>query len=190
MKIRNKTKYTIYIVLALSILSLAVFRYNIINNGIPKEYMIDEYSMNEPINLDNILLEVTSIKFDQHRKPIDGDENQEVILDLNIKNISNNEVDVREIVESSEMSKGIYSEDYCDVSGDVKKITKLPVNNEINITLKYVLFSNNLNKVEKDNQYKFYISKDLYKEQIKDIAKKGKLYGKCVKLGGDIIEKN
>ena len=180
-----KNKYIFYIILCLIIFAGATYRYNIVNKDIPKEYMIDEYCINDEISLDNISLKVNSFKIEQRHKEIDGDDNKEATLNVVIKNTSNKELDVREIVESSKLSRGIYYQDYCNASGDVQKINRLSANDEMRLTLKYILFSKNISKVDEREEYRFYISKDLYKDEIQNKEKELKLYGKYISLGVD-----
>lgn len=178
-----KNKYIIYTILCLVILVGAMYRYNIVNMDIPKEYMIDKYCINDEISLDNISFKVNSFKIEQRDKEIDGDDNKEATLNVIIKNTSGKELDVRDIVESSKLSKDIYYQDYCNVFGDVKKINRLSVDDEMSLTLKYTLFNREINKVDKREEYRFYISKDLYKDEIKNKEKELKLYGKYISLG-------
>ena len=181
---KKKNKYMIYIFVSLVTLGLGIYRYNIVNKDIPKEYMIDKYFGNNEINLDNISLKVNSFKIEQHNKEVDGDEDKEAILSVTIKNTSNSDVNIIDLVESSKLSKGIYYQDYCNVFGDVQKINKLSFNDEMTITLKYTLFNRDISKIDKRDEYRFYIAKALYKNEIEAKEKEQKLYGKYVSLGG------
>ncbi|MFT8352933.1 hypothetical protein [Clostridium saccharoperbutylacetonicum] len=178
-----KNKCTIYMILFLIVLGFVICRYNIVNRNIPKEYMIDKYCINDDVSLDNISLKINSFKIEQRDKESDGDDNKEAILSITIKNTSSNELNVSDIVESSKLSKGIYYQDYCNVFEDVKKVNRLSVNDEMNLTLKYTLFARDISKIDRNEEYKFYIGKSLYKMEIENKEKEGKLYGKYISLG-------
>ena len=67
----------------------------------------------------------------------------------------------------------------------LSKINRLSANDEMRLTLKYILFSKNISKVDEREEYRFYISKDLYKDEIQNKEKELKLYGKYISLGVD-----
>lgn len=182
---RIKRSNIIVMLAAIVLIVLGIYRYIIINKDMPKEYLIDNYSLGESITLDQVQIKVKS--FEKLRRNLEehGDENLGCILEVNIKNISGEVVDIAPIIENSRLGFGTSYQDYADATGDLKKVKNLQPNEEANLTLNYVIFEDALKKSKNLNEFDFYISKELYKNQVEKEINELKLYAKVITLRGE-----
>ena len=179
----NKRKiYIIIIIILICLLSFCGYRYYKINKNVPRKYIIDHYSTGENVKLDNVDIKVKSFEKVQRDIESDGDDNIECVLEINIKNTNKNSINLAPLIEESKLSLGVFYQDYCNITGDFKKIKKLLPNEDVNLTFTYTIPKRVIKYSNNKSDFQFYIAKSLYKEQIVEKMKDFKLYGKCVEL--------
>lgn len=179
-------KKNLYLVCFLvTICTILIFQYERINNNAPRGYEIDKNRINEEIVLDNL-----SIKFLDFKENPEGDmiQTKEYDAFLELKNISNNEVNCMDIL-YSKLSIGVYNIEYTMPIGDIKKMKVLAPNEKVDIILRYILDKKEIGK-NSTEQFVFYINPSLYKNKVEEVYKnKNKFYSKSVILGGVKDEK-
>jgi len=180
-----KKKNIIFIALVL-ILALCSIRCYLLNKNIPEKYVIDRYEVGQVIQLDAVSIEVKSFKTVQRSKAYDGDNQIGCILEINVKNTSKDIVDLIPLLQESKLSSGVYYQDYCNVDTDIKNVSAFPPKAEANLTFTYVIYKDALKYVKDKKEFKFYIGKREYENQIKDRLSKLQIYGKYVELRGDL----
>jgi len=180
-----RKKYTVHIVIIL-IFVLCSIRYYFLNKNVPEKYVIDRYVVGQDILLDDVSITVKSFKEVQRNKAYDGDDQIGCMIEILAKNNSQNTVSLVPLIEESKLSSGVYYQDYCNVDTDPNKVSQLLPNSETNLTFTYVIYKDVLKYTKNKKEFKFYMGKGTYENQIKDRLSKLQIYGKYVELRGDL----
>lgn len=175
-------KKRIIVFLSIIIMILCVVRYYELNKNVPKEYTVDQYTTNKWIKMDDSEMIINSYKINQRDEKIDGDDNFDVTLNVTVKNISNNTINISDLLDYSKVSLEIYYQDYCNARGEGDKVENLKANSTVDLELKYTLFNSELSRLKNKDEYRFYIAKQLYKNEVEKFFKEGNLYSKYVIL--------
>jgi hypothetical protein len=173
------------IIILVFLIPVCGYRYYKINKDVSKEYLIDKYSLEQNIILDDIEMKVISFKVEKRNIESDGDDNIGCTFELKVKNISKNTVNISPLVEESKLSSGVFYQDYANVTGELKKIKSLSPGDEANLTFTYFLFKEAVKYSTDENEFKFFIAKSLYKNEILEKMNDLRLYSKCVELKGE-----
>lgn len=177
-------KKSIFIVFSIIILSICVFRYNYINKDVPNKYNIDRYYIGEDVELDDMVIKVTSFEEVEYDNEFYKDDVVQLILGINIRNISDNSIVPGPIIESK-LNYGVDYVDYAEPTGEVNKLSKLMPEEEASVTLTYTFYKDSINKSKEKQEFLLYIKTSLYEDDIlKKIGKK-ELYAKTIVLGGN-----
>lgn len=176
----KKKKFFVGIITVICILMLCVYRYHNINQNVARTYEKHRYKIGQKIKLDKLEILVKDFKFVKNNGK---GNNSDVILDINIKNISGKVIDASPIVEESNLAVQFQCNDYADViKGDLKRVKNLSPKEEVDLTLRYSVLARIIDSCEKNSEIQLYIPNVLYKNQIINEYKKLKLYSKYVFL--------
>lgn len=168
MKKKNR-KAIILAVITLIVIFGVGFQYRRINEGVPRKFNTEKYSIGEVVKLDNFEVIVNGIK------EIEDEENYEATMqtiynlyeiDLTIKNISNEEQSLKSFYKGVLYNDRRTSEIPLEIEGG-KMEKSLGSKEEIKLKL-----THNLLDVNKKEPVEYHFSKDLYLNDIKrDIEK-------------------
>ncbi|MDF2504706.1 hypothetical protein [Clostridium sp.] len=175
----KKKKLIIITAIVLCIVLVCFYRYEKINKNVAKAYEKQEYQIGENVDLDNLKLVVKSYELVQHNKV----DNADVLLQLNIKNISEKTIDASTLIDNSKLATEFQYQDYADIKKeDFNHIKNLKPKDELNFQLRYSVLPGVINNSKNKNEFKFYIANKLYKNEITKKYEDLKLYSKYVYL--------
>lgn len=175
----KKKKFIIITAIVLSIVLVCFYRYEKINKNVAKTYEKQEYHIGENIDLDNLKLVIRSYEIVQHNK---GD-NADVLLQVNIKNISEKTIDASLFTYDSKLATGLQYQNHADIKKeDLNHIKNLKPKDEVNFQLRYSVVPAVIDNSKNNKEFQFYIPNKLYKNEIVKKYEDLKLYSKYVYL--------
>lgn len=174
-------KFLVGIILILVVLMVGI--YNSVNAEVPKDYKLDGYKLNDEVILDETSLKVNSYKVYERDIMSDGDNHIELILKVTVKNITQDVINLKNVLTNSKVSYKTYYQDYSEVFGDFSKIKSLEPQESVDLDINFLLFRNEMNQLGENGELKFYPPKSSFENQIISEFKDGYLYGKYIKLG-------
>lgn len=177
MKMKNKIKIIILICFACILLIFIGYRYHKMNSGIPQKFKNEVFNVNEEVKLDNINIKITDFKL------INNKGTSTININFYTKNIGNNDVNVSDLIYDSKiLYKNIIIDVPCNVEDREDNIVKCK--SEKNITLSYKFPYESM-----EDNIKFYPSKKLYKNQIKEYIENHLLMcEKAIEIGCENIK--
>ena len=172
----NRTDIFILII-CIGIASALIYRYKEINKGIPNSYEKQAYQINEDVDLDDLEIKVESYDI---VKGSDEATNDKIFLRAQIKNESSNVIDASSLMFNSKLSDGFEYLDSFNIEEKDRERLKALKSKE---TLQFsVYYSSAPGRMNFDDGLKFYISNELYKNQITQKYNEGKFYAKYIEL--------
>lgn len=172
---KSKIKVCISIVCCILFGVFFYYQYKKVNYGVPLDYNIQKYSMNQSIKLDDFEVKVDSVnsKYEDDTANISN----LVIVNVNIKNLSDKEKSLEDFIYGSRLVCGTSVIDV-PILNDKKEDSRVIGRNEAkDIVLQYNIPEKNVGK-----EMKFYFPKTLYQHEIKEDLKSLKMCEKYVEL--------
>lgn len=171
---KKQTKLLIGISVCFIIIFGICYQYYRINSGVPRNYKTEKYSMEEVIKLDDLEIKINDFYKDVNK----SNELQSIYtIDLTIKNVCNEEKNVRELLFNSKLLQG---DCIIEVSENIKEninncIIKSQEEKRMQINYSFPLG-------EEKDKAEFYFPKEFYKNEIKSYLKDLKMCEKYVEL--------
>ncbi|MFA9397449.1 MAG: hypothetical protein ACERKV_04180 [Clostridiaceae bacterium] len=168
---KSKFKFSFIIIICISFAAFLFYKYHKINYGVPLDYNIQRYYINDLIELDDF-----EIKLDSVDNNISSD-GLVVTMDINIRNSSTEEKSLEDMFYLSKLVCGTSVIDV-PVFNDKKSDSRTLKGKESkNIVLQYIIPNE-----DKNRNMKFYIPKTLYQNEIKDDLSDLKMCEKYIEL--------
>lgn len=179
MKKRNKLYIGISIIFIITL--VLCYQYYKINFGVPREFNIEKYSMEEVIKLDDFELTANNITIREDSSNFNtevyGNLSNLYTVDLTIKNTSNEDKYIKSFyINSLILHDNNTSSALVDPSSDEMNYL-LKSQEEKNIKLTY-----NFMETDKNDIFEFYPPKELYSNEIKSNLKNLKMCEKFIEL--------
>lgn len=156
---KRRVKYSIIIVTCMCVCILMYYQYRSVNVGVAKDFYIEKYSMGENVELDNFEIKINSIS--KKDGIIDGSKNPYAI-DLTIKNISDENQTIKQLITDSKILVGNYIiEVPLEVNGDGKSQLEKKDERRLEIVYEFPFQLEN-------REIEFYVPKEFYKLKIQE----------------------
>ncbi|MBE6048070.1 MAG: DUF4352 domain-containing protein, partial [Clostridium sp.] len=154
------------------------FRYKQINKDVPNAYEKQVYKVSEIAELDDLDFKINSYNI---IKGEDKATNDNIILNIEIKNKSSQKINIKSLIFDSRLSDGF---DYIDTASvDEKYYDDIEGGLDAGKVLKFDLhYSAIHNNISFDNPLQFYIPNCFYEKQIREKYNEKKFYAKYIEL--------
>ncbi|WP_346897650.1 hypothetical protein [Clostridium sp. UBA7503] len=179
---KKRTKMYIGISVIFIIILGFCYSYHRVNLGIPREYNLQKYSQGEAVKLEDFEITgdgITKLEGSDEYNP--GQSRYSYIVDLTIKNISDEDKDIKSfylhsfLINKSDFIKLSVPQEAVEGSPEVEAVLKSQ--EEINIKLTFETSQNS-----KSDIFEYYFSKELYINDIKSDLENLKFHEKYIEL--------
>ncbi len=178
-----KKKSRVYIgisIIFIIILGLS-YQYYRINLGVPRKFNVEKYSMGEAVKLDDFEITINNIDKGEDVGDVDSEISQTIYnlykVDLTIKNISNEQKDIKPFYTKSLL---LHDNDISEIPielGNEDMMSSLLSQEEKEIQLTYNFISS-----DESRAFEFYLPRELYSDDIKKDLKDLKMCQKYIEL--------